>query len=452
MRNENTNDGTPSFGELEAEEPRPLSSNVSDDEERNFVIEVSIDAAGRRTLLRDNSGYQVHYAYDQAGNLQTVSDRSGQELVRYTFDSLHRLTRETKSNGTATDYSFDSSGRMMQVIHRDHSGDIQASFVYEVDSRNRRTSVTIESLSTFEFTDVELALLTLINRGRQDPVASYLNLIQSIQARLEGAVADASPSMVAIRNEELSKLAIGQKQLLANAREVLIEWYFNYKLIWDIASSTGRTWLEVAGLRRRGLPSLRENFLLPKKLRTDQPFLVPIVVPKPVPNFLDSPSDLGHSDPDSEPTHEPLLDKEPSRSERVSEIIKLLDAKPAEDFEVASKGLEQLLGHVRTEIAERLTPLINAKLQSMPSVEYEDKKQICHWLNNTLRLLSLAIRGPNGLPSILVASSDRREGTFRIKESTEVGPKRFASSSVSLPQLELMAAVPRIEPITRHRD
>ena len=69
----------------------------------------------------------------------------------------------------------------------------------------------------------------------------------------------------------------------------------------------------------------------------------------------------------SEVTSEPLSDRYATRSERVSEVIMLLDAKPSEDVDVAAKEMEHLLGLVRSEIAERLTHIISSKMQSMSS-------------------------------------------------------------------------------------
>lgn len=96
-----------------------------------------------------------------------------------------------------------------------------------------------------------------------------INLEQSVSANLdhssagvEGWIASGhtSPSMAAVRNEELAKLADGLRQLPDDVREVVVEKHINNKSLKEIAELTGRSTASVAGLLRRGLAKLRESF------------------------------------------------------------------------------------------------------------------------------------------------------------------------------------------------
>jgi hypothetical protein len=146
-----------------------------------------------------------------------------------------------------------------------------------------------------------------------------------------------------------------------------------------------------------------------------------------------------------EPTHELEMEEGKRHSERVSKIIELLDSNPSEDFELATKDMQLLLDSVRTEIAERLTPLINAKLQSMPCETYEDKKAICHFVKEALHPIFMAVKSPTGKPSTLTPSGNRSEGVFRFKEPDESGRKVNKGSSAILPEITLVPDPPRGE-------
>jgi hypothetical protein len=96
---------------------------------------------------------------------------------------------------------------------------------------------------------------------------------------------------------------------------------------------------------------------------------------------------------------------------------------------------------VREELAAILQPAINGQAAAMPHETYEEKKTLANWINRELRQLGLAIRCPRtGEPCLLQAgpARDHVVGRFRLDYMDESGRRHSPSSSVSLPQLELM--------------
>lgn len=105
--------------------------------------------------------------------------------------------------------------------------------------------------------------LKYFNAGKRDlalELSAMLDLQQSA-AGIEAFIAaeQTSPSLAAVRNEELAKLARGLEQIPEDAREVIIAKHIQNKTLQEIAATTGRTVPAVAGLLRRGLAHLREH-------------------------------------------------------------------------------------------------------------------------------------------------------------------------------------------------
>ena len=73
------------------------------------------------------------------------------------------------------------------------------------------------------------------------------------------AAEQSSPSMAAMRNEELRKLARGLELIPEDAREVILMKHLQNKTLQEISDATGRSIPSVAGLLRRGLAALREH-------------------------------------------------------------------------------------------------------------------------------------------------------------------------------------------------
>lgn len=109
-------------------------------------------------------------------------------------------------------------------------------------------------------------------------------------------------------------------------------------------------------------------------------------------------------------------------------------------YENLSRNLAAASRVVREEFAIILQPAINTQAASMPHRSYEEKKALANWINRELRQLGLAIRGPDGQPCLLQAgpARDHEVGRFRLDYMDDEGHRRSPSSSVALPNLEIM--------------
>jgi len=83
----------------------------------------------------------VNYTYDGAGRLQALFDAEGMNLVTYSYDSLGRLAREDKSNGTYTTYTYDAAGQLLHLINYAPDSTVNSRFDYTYDLLGRRIAM-----------------------------------------------------------------------------------------------------------------------------------------------------------------------------------------------------------------------------------------------------------------------------------------------------------------------
>ncbi|MBN2451204.1 MAG: RHS repeat protein, partial [Lentisphaeria bacterium] len=104
-------------------------------------LHYTYDSLGRRTGMADQDGFEVSYAYDDAGRLAGISTGAGQVLMSYTYDVNGRLTREERGNGTYSTYAYDAAGRLTLLVHATADGTALARFAYGYDAAGRRARV-----------------------------------------------------------------------------------------------------------------------------------------------------------------------------------------------------------------------------------------------------------------------------------------------------------------------
>ena len=90
--------------------------------------------------MTDQTGYRTNYFYDAQGRLSRLTDTSGVEIVRYTYDAGDRLVRTDKGNGTYTINAYDAAGQLISLANYAPNGLINSRFDYEYDALGRRTS------------------------------------------------------------------------------------------------------------------------------------------------------------------------------------------------------------------------------------------------------------------------------------------------------------------------
>ena len=70
----------------------------------------------------DGTGNKTSYTYDGQGRLLTVNRPLPLQPIKYTYDSLSRITSVTDGNGTEIDYSYDQFDRVTQVAQKTQTG------------------------------------------------------------------------------------------------------------------------------------------------------------------------------------------------------------------------------------------------------------------------------------------------------------------------------------------
>lgn len=122
-------------------------------------------------------------------------------------------------------------------------------------------------------------------------------------------------------------------------------------------------------------------------------------------------------------------------------------------YEERQKLVASLSDGIRSTIAAAIEPTLNAYLATLPHATYEDKQRMATWVNGQLRGLALAIRCPKtGKPAILIAdvrAEAETGGRFRLEVRGDQGRRVRTSSSNRLPELQLMADIPRLEPFAK---
>ncbi|MDE5780656.1 MAG: PKD domain-containing protein [Lachnospiraceae bacterium] len=77
------------------------------------------DAAGRVIKRTDNAGkkneYTVEYTYDNVGNILTVDDGKG--VIIRTYDCMNRVTSYTDYKGNTVKYAYDESGNLISLTY-----------------------------------------------------------------------------------------------------------------------------------------------------------------------------------------------------------------------------------------------------------------------------------------------------------------------------------------------
>lgn len=107
---------------------------------------------GRRVRMVDQTGFETRYAYDALGRLDVLRDGAAQLITDYDYDAVGRLSRETRGNGTVTEYVYYDDGQVREITHRAPDGTIQSKLVYEYDQLGRRSSTTTsEGVTTYEY-------------------------------------------------------------------------------------------------------------------------------------------------------------------------------------------------------------------------------------------------------------------------------------------------------------
>ena len=123
---------------------RDLLTEVS--KPSGITFNYSYDEIGRLTRFSSSGPNlivpEIHYDYDENGNLVTVSTRSFSDIspvprLRRTYDALDRMISFTDGEGNRLDYEYDEAGNLSSLVYPDGR---QVNYSY--DAANRLTTIS----------------------------------------------------------------------------------------------------------------------------------------------------------------------------------------------------------------------------------------------------------------------------------------------------------------------
>ena len=92
------------------------------------------------------------------GRVTDINDSSGTALAHYTYDSLGRRDTVTYANGTAKEFSYDSSYRLAEVQNPTNNDDHDYAYTY--DKVGNRLSMTVDGSDLHSYTYDKLYQVT----------------------------------------------------------------------------------------------------------------------------------------------------------------------------------------------------------------------------------------------------------------------------------------------------
>ncbi len=116
---------------------------------------IGIETNGRRiTALRllnhPDQPTLLSYAYDQTGNLTTITNSSGLPLT-FTYDDHNRITRWEDRNNTWYHYEYDDQGRCVHTTGTD--GILDYTYAYNNETHTTRATNSLGHTTTYQFND-----------------------------------------------------------------------------------------------------------------------------------------------------------------------------------------------------------------------------------------------------------------------------------------------------------
>lgn len=97
------------------------------------TIEYAYDEVGNLVTLTYPGGKKVRYEYDAANRRKKVTDWAGR-VTTYDYDANGRLTKTVRPNGTVLTQSYDAAGQLIEQKDIDAGGNTISSFVFTYDA------------------------------------------------------------------------------------------------------------------------------------------------------------------------------------------------------------------------------------------------------------------------------------------------------------------------------
>jgi len=129
----------------------------------NLGFEQDHDEMDRVTAVRvhgdpavDPTVYESTYTYDEAGNVETITDPFGRTTT-YTYDALNRVDTITRPNGVTSAHAYDARGWVESIVHADSGGTVIASVAYVRNPSGEPNRITRED-GSYVLVDYDAAL------------------------------------------------------------------------------------------------------------------------------------------------------------------------------------------------------------------------------------------------------------------------------------------------------
>ncbi|QOY86232.1 putative Ig domain-containing protein [Paludibaculum fermentans] len=105
------------------------------------TVSVAYDQSGRRTSLTAPDGSITNYSYDTDGRLSLIA--TGVNSTSFTYDGNGRRTLMTHSNGASVAYAYNGRGQLTSLILRNGSGGVIRSWLLSYDAVGRKTGAVM---------------------------------------------------------------------------------------------------------------------------------------------------------------------------------------------------------------------------------------------------------------------------------------------------------------------
>lgn len=163
----------------------------------------------------------VHYDYDQSGNLIAVTDELGHVTRITAFDAGGRPLRAVDANGTVSESTYDSRGRLASVTVNPGPSQARTQFAY--DAVGQVTRVTAPDGSYLDYVWSDARRLVTVTNNAGESISYDYDLNGDITSRkvksASGAIVRQQAAVFDALGRQLQKIgAVGQKTLFTYDR------------------------------------------------------------------------------------------------------------------------------------------------------------------------------------------------------------------------------------------
>lgn len=98
------------------------------------TLQYKYNSGGQRIQMTNADGQSTDYTFDSAGRLSQVLNSTGQAVVSYQYDAVGRVSKKTLANGAHTGFAYDLASRVQSITTKASSGKAISFFDYTYDA------------------------------------------------------------------------------------------------------------------------------------------------------------------------------------------------------------------------------------------------------------------------------------------------------------------------------